>query len=225
MSHQRLNRRTFVTAAGTVSALTIAGCASGPGGNETENETNDTDAGTDDTYTLTVVVENGQGPVEGATVTLEEAGASGMGGDTGMGNESGNMTGNESANATTTDGMGGENESTNDTMGDDGEMGNESGNMTGNESGNGTATDDDTAVGTQSFPIEKETGTSGEAEFEGLTDGEYTVIAENEGQQTEDTAEIDGSDEEITLTLGDGGNETGNQSTNETASAGTETGA
>ncbi|MDS0477530.1 hypothetical protein [Natrinema sp. 1APR25-10V2] len=204
MSRKRLNRRTFVTAAGTTTALALAGCAdSGPGGNESENGTdnqsgNETDGG-DETYTLTVTVENAEGPVEGATVTLEEAGMSGAGED-GMGNESGN----ESDGGMDNESDGGmDNESSNES---DGGMGNESGNESGNET-----TD---IGGGQSFPMEDETDENGEVEFEELEDGEYTVMAENEGEQTEDDVEIDGGDEEVTLTFGDGaGNESeGNES-------------
>lgn len=228
MSRHRLDRRTFVTAAGTVSAIALAGCAdSGPGGNETNNTTDG--GGDDETYALTVTVENAQGAVEGAAVTLEQAGTDGVGGDGELGNESGNTTGtetgNESTNATAADGPSADNESTNETMADAGGMGNESG----NESGNGTTGDGTAGVGTQRFPMEEETGRNGEVEFADLTSGEYTVIAENEGQRTEDTVTIDSSDEETTLTLGDAsgnesGNMTGNESANATTGAGNETG-
>lgn len=172
MSRNRLTRRSFVTAAGTASAIALAGCAdSGPGGDESEDDPEDgsenesgDETGDDETYALTVTVENDQGPVEGATVTLEQAGMTGGGEGT---------TGNESDNETSTD---------------------------------GGATD----IG-QSFPMEDETDENGEVEFEELEDGKYTVTAENEGEETEDDVEIDGDDEEVTLTLGEG-DTTGNES-------------
>jgi len=113
------------------------------------------ETGDDETYALTVTVENDQGPVEGATVTLEQAGMTGGGEGT---------TGNESDNETSTDGIGNES---------DGGIGNESDNETTTDGG---ATD----IG-QSFPMEDETDENGEVEFEELEDGEYTVTAENEG--------------------------------------------
>jgi len=193
MSRNRLTRRSFVTAAGTASAIALAGCAdSGPGGDESEDDPEDgsenesgDETGDDETYALTVTVENDQGPVEGATVTLEQAGMTGGGEGT---------TGNESDNETSTDGIGNES---------DGGIGNESDNETTTDGG---ATD----IG-QSFPMEDETDENGEVEFEELEDGEYTVTAENEGEETEDDVEIDGDDEEVTLTLGEG-DTTGNES-------------
>jgi hypothetical protein len=182
-----------VTAAGTASAIALAGCAdSGPGGDESEDDPEDgsenesgDETGDDETYALTVTVENDQGPVEGATVTLEQAGMTGGGEGT---------TGNESDNETSTDGIGNES---------DGGIGNESDNETTTDGG---ATD----IG-QSFPMEDETDENGEVEFEELEDGKYTVTAENEGEETEDDVEIDGDDEEVTLTLGEG-DTTGNES-------------
>ncbi len=50
---------------------------------------------------------------------------------------------------------------------------------------------------------EEETDEDGQAEFEDLEDGEYAVGAEYEGEQAVDEVEIDGADEEITLTLGE----------------------
>jgi len=193
MSRNRLTRRSFVTAAGTASAIALAGCAdSGPGGDESEDDPEDgsenesgDETGDDETYALTVTVENDQGPVEGATVTLEQAGMTGGGEGT---------TGNESDNETSTDGIGNES---------DGGIGNESDNETTTDGG---ATD----IG-QSFPMEDETDENGEVEFEELEDGKYTVTAENEGEETEDDVEIDGDDEEVTLTLGEG-DTTGNES-------------
>ena len=193
MSRNRLTRRSFVTAAGTASAIALAGCAdSGPGGDESEDDPEDgsenesgDETGDDETYALTVTVENDQGPVEGATVTLEQAGMTGGGEGT---------TGNESDNETSTDGIGNES---------DGGIGNESDNETTTDGG---ATD----IG-QSFPMEDKTDENGEVEFEELEDGEYTVTAENEGEETEDDVEIDGDDEEVTLTLGEG-DTTGNES-------------
>jgi len=42
MSRNRLTRRSFVTAAGTASAIALAGCAdSGPGGDESEDDPED----------------------------------------------------------------------------------------------------------------------------------------------------------------------------------------
>ncbi|MFB1062879.1 hypothetical protein [Natrinema sp. H-ect4] len=209
MSRNRLTRRSFVTAAGTASAIALAGCAdSGPGGNESEDDPEDgsenesgDETGDDETYALTVTVENDQGPVEGATVTLEQAGMTGGGEGT---------TGNESENETSTAGIGNES---------DGGIGNESDNESENESDGGTGNESDNETTTdggatdigQSFPIEDETDENGEVEFEELEDGEYTVTAENEGEETEDDVEIDGDDEEVTLTLGEG-DTTGNES-------------
>lgn len=204
MSHQRLTRRTFVTASGTAAVAALAGCAnSGPGGddNESDGETNDTDDGTDtdDAYTLTVTVEGDDDPIEGATVALERAGPGEMdGGDGGTGNESDNETddamGNVSDNETDAGGV--ENESDNET--EDGGTGNE------------TTTDGEGAA----FPMEDETDGDGEVEFEDLEDGEYTVSAENEGEETEDDVKIDGGDADVTLAFGDadtGDDGTGNE--------------
>ncbi|MBZ6496325.1 hypothetical protein [Natrinema longum] len=206
MSGTQLNRRTFVAAAGTASALALAGCADGGPGDE-DNETedgngepagdNETDEESgDETYTLTATVQDDQEePVEGATVTLEEAGVGGMG-DEEMGNESENESGNESANESVT----------------------ESENESENESANESANETEDGAATQSFPMEDETDENGDVEFEELENGEYTVSAEDGGQEAEDDVEIDGADEEVTLMLGeDGGaaNETedGNETT------------
>ncbi|GAB3664238.1 hypothetical protein [Halopiger thermotolerans] len=228
MSHRRLNRRTFVAAAGTTSALVLAGCTDGggngangtDGGNETEdgtgnetdlgdgNETEDNETGNEtdtETYALTVTVEDDQGePVEGATVTVEGDGAGGMM-DDGMGNETaGNATDSNETDGNETD----DNETgLNETAGNATDSNETDGNET---AGNET---DGMAGGTDQT-WEEETGENGEAEFENLENGDYTVTAEHEGQQTEDEVTIDGSDEELTLTLGEGA--TGGAGGNET---------
>lgn len=66
---------------------------------------------------------------------------------------------------------------------------------------------------------EAATDENGEVEAEGLENGEYTVTAEgNDGQTGEETVEVDGSDEEVTVTLGEDGED--NESDNDTGIGG-----
>ncbi len=192
MSRRRLSRRKFVAAAGTTSVVALAGCADGGDGNGAEDdepEDNETEDGDTEDETYTL------------TVTVEDGDGEPVEGATVMVMEAGMMEDDGAGNETDT-GEDNETDAGNETADNDTDAGNE--------------TDTEDGMDTE---MEQETDEEGMVEFTELENGEYTVTAESDGQQAEDDVEIDGADEEVTLTLGEdgAGNETGdNETDNET---------